>query len=92
MAFGRNRDKIVGVDSIARTFLYDAASRCVRTSMPEMPHGVTKPVFVPVGDNSVFVMSAMRPQSAALLHGPNSNSSPSSWRWQSLRPLGVHFR
>ncbi|KAM0845470.1 hypothetical protein ACQ4PT_056370 [Festuca glaucescens] len=84
MAFGRNRDKIVGVDSIARTFLYDAASRCIRTSMPEMPHGVTKPVCVPVGDNGIFVMSATRPQFAALLHGPSANSSPSSRRWQSL--------
>jgi hypothetical protein len=88
MAFGRNRDKIVGMDSVGRTFLYDFASRCISTNMPNMPHSVAKPMPVVVGDNGLFVMSDIDPQFVALMDGCNPYSTyeaKANWYWQSLQ-------
>ncbi|KAM0921815.1 hypothetical protein ACQ4PT_006725 [Festuca glaucescens] len=87
MAFGRNRDKIVGLDSAGRTFLYDLASRCLTPYMPSMPHSVAKPMSVAVGDNGLFVMSDIDPRFVALMDDRNPNGtylSKPNWYWQSL--------
>lgn len=87
MAFGRNRDKIVTVDSIGRTFLYDAGTNCFRATMPKMPHRLMKPMSIAVGDDGLFVMSDMNPQFVALMDGCNPSSTylaKPNWYWQSI--------
>jgi hypothetical protein len=92
MAFCRNRDRIVGVDSTGRPFFYDIASRCISTNLPSMPYGVAKHMSLPVGDNGLFVMSDIEPQFVALMDGCNPNMphgvTKPNWYWQSLVGTG----
>ncbi|KAM0890773.1 hypothetical protein ACQ4PT_026856 [Festuca glaucescens] len=87
MAFGRNRDKIVAMDGIGHTFLYDAATKCFRGYIPGMPHRAMKPMSIAVGDDVLFVMSDRNPQFVALMDRINSSSTylaKPNWYWQSL--------
>ncbi|XP_037412328.1 uncharacterized protein LOC119275564 [Triticum dicoccoides] len=90
MAFGANRDKIVAVDSIGCSYLYDAPVRSISTNMPMMPTRMLQPMSIVVGDNGLLVMSKADHQFVALNDGCDPNSRyllpMSGWYWQSLKP------
>lgn len=87
MAFGRNRDKIVAMDGLGHTFLYDAGMKCFRGYIPDMPHRLMKPMSIAVGDDGLFVMSDRKAQFVALMDGINPSSTyltKPNWYWQPL--------
>jgi hypothetical protein len=84
MSFGGNRDKIVGLESTGRTFLYDLTSRCITPHMPSMPHRVPKPMSVAVGDNGLFLMSDIDSQLVDVKDPNCTYFSKPNWYWQSL--------
>ncbi|KAE8774896.1 hypothetical protein D1007_52668 [Hordeum vulgare] len=93
MAFGLNRDNLLAVDQIGRTFLYNHDSRLLCTGMPKMCRPIMDPISIAVGD-SLYVMSrnpGSRPDQHyfQVLIGsrpPASASNTKDWRWYSLQP------
>jgi hypothetical protein len=84
MDFMAFREKIIAMDNVGRTYLYEDPSL---SWIPTMPQRILKPITVAVGDNSLFVMSRCDPQFVALMHDSSSTDlSKSCWYWQNLQP------
>ncbi|KAF6985126.1 hypothetical protein CFC21_003022 [Triticum aestivum] len=91
MAFGLDRENLLAVDQIGRSFLYNHDSRLLRTGMPKMRGPISDPISVAVGD-SLYVMSGNPGQLPgqgcfqALLHTRLPGSRAEDWCWYSLQP------
>jgi hypothetical protein len=96
MSVGPSGNAIVAVDSVGRTIFYDAELNTVRNSMPMMPMPWAStspwdPVAMTVGDE-LYVMKGKFGQwpeghfFKALVHGTDTESFVTNWRWRSLQP------